>query len=1011
MNDSSTLQPTDNPAATSTQKSGPTPLPEFTRQSWFLLLIWPLLQTILLILNIRDFHLVSGEMSEKEILIAHDAGFLSGLNIALGLIFCLAPRLKERLLHPLGLLAMMAVQVGFLWWLVAYLGDMHPSSVPNWILSTDQLFGRQFIFTMPTIFFGLVTLATTRLPLTTKKDIGLSLASLIAPPAITFLMGYIVSHLNRFSLFNGAEYLLLVLFIIGTLLVFLGLFRVLMWCYGWLINRGNWMELILLLAVAIAAPLGGLALNRSIPFPFDFQTPGVYVLTIINGLILCLPPVSNRWGRVLIWFFQAVTFPFTLYFFLVFIPFFPLAIPAIVVAGAGFLVLTPAALFFVHLSRLKRGFSDLTAAGWSRVSLTALVLIALFTLPIGYLLRCNYDRANLHQALDYVYSTDSEKPLSFAGSRHSVKRSLESLRNRKAGIWLPFLTGIYSNIVFDGLVLPDSKLKHMYFVFTGTELDLAPPASTFFGTSSRRQNWRNQNRQPRPIELEHRVDFQQLNVTETSRGDSIQTQWHLIIHNPGKNQDEFVLHFKPSSGAWINDLELKIGDSWEKGRLSERKAAIWIYEMIRDRTRRDPALLHYLDEQTVELRVFPLAGKETREVRISFLHPAGIKPTRYLSITPSEQSITRADVPTAESRLQQSDQGALLWLQDATDLPVITRTPSLHLLFDISTSGFQSTAAIVECIDNLQESLPEITSVRATFFHLNTVSSFGDPDGMSWLQLQKAVEASTSLFADAGSTGAEMGIGRHTEGVILTSLRTAENRATRSVTGAAVPALLILSPSAPQKSELIRTLPLIRKANPDFPYLGWTRKGQVIHWHHEAEEGSTSLLALPQPTPVHVVRLGTSIAVSLSGESSPGFIFKSPPTSNTPEFLHPNGWWESKAVRASAPDSEWSQAAALWTRSQTAALNPFAAEASWLEDIKTSKETGILSPLTAYIVVENSAQWRKLAEAEKKRLQGDKELDIMETPEPGTWALLVMTAVFFLLRSRRIHKWHKIVKG
>jgi len=57
--------------------------------------------------------------------------------------------------------------------------------------------------------------------------------------------------------------------------------------------------------------------------------------------------------------------------------------------------------------------------------------------------------------------------------------------------------------------------------------------------------------------------------------------------------------------------------------------------------------------------------------------------------------------------------------------------------------------------------------------------------------------------------------------------------------------------------------------------------------------------------------------------------------------------------------------------------------------------------MTAYIVVENSAQWRKLEEAEKKRLQGDKELDIMETPEPGTGMLLILAGIYYIFRSRR----------
>ena len=54
-------------------------------------------------------------------------------------------------------------------------------------------------------------------------------------------------------------------------------------------------------AAGLLAPLGGLLLNRKIPFPCDFQSPGVYVLTVLNGLVLLLPSSRSPNRAALLW--------------------------------------------------------------------------------------------------------------------------------------------------------------------------------------------------------------------------------------------------------------------------------------------------------------------------------------------------------------------------------------------------------------------------------------------------------------------------------------------------------------------------------------------------------------------------------------------------------------------------------------------------------------------------------------------------------------------------------------
>ena len=60
-----------------------------------------------------------------------------------------------------------------------------------------------------------------------------------------------------------------------------------------------------------------------------------------------------------------------------------------------------------------------------------------------------------------------------------------------------------------------------------------------------------------------------------------------------------------------------------------------------------------------------------------------------------------------------------------------------------------------------------------------------------------------------------------------------------------------------------------------------------------------------------------------------------------------------------------------------------------------------MTPLTSFIVVENSAQWRMLELKEKQKLANKDQLEIQKAPEPAVWLLLAGFAAWLLWRSRR----------
>ncbi len=218
--------------------------------------------------------------------------------------------------------------------------------------------------------------------------------------------------------------------------------------------------------VACVGPLAGLWLNRGIPFPVDFQSPVVYLLAFLNGIALMLPVVRSIFWHRAIWLAQCVLFPFSAYFFLVFLPWLPMSLFAMIAAGAGFLLLVPLVLGITHAYRLADGFREEVRDGraWP---VALLGIAAVLVLPALGLSGAWHDRVALDEALTYLYSPDYRHDITYPGSLPALASALQHLREVKHGIFLPFLTPIYERIVFHGLVLPDAKIDELQAAFFG----------------------------------------------------------------------------------------------------------------------------------------------------------------------------------------------------------------------------------------------------------------------------------------------------------------------------------------------------------------------------------------------------------------------------------------------------------------------------------------------------------------------------------------------------------------
>jgi len=95
------------------------------------------------------------------------------------------------------------------------------------------------------------------------------------------------------------------------------------------------------------------------------------------------------------------------------------------------------------------------------------------------------------------------------------------------------------------------------------------------------------------------------------------TELHLKFHNPERRQREgrFTITLPPT--AAISRLAMKIEGRWQEGEVVERQRAHRIYESYLHQ-KRDPALLEHKAGNTFGARIFPIAGRSNKEIKISY---------------------------------------------------------------------------------------------------------------------------------------------------------------------------------------------------------------------------------------------------------------------------------------------------------------------------------------------------------------------------------------------------------
>lgn len=934
---------------------------------WFMLLP----QATLIALNVRSWMLIRGEATESQIEMAMRAFSIE--LIAFLITFVVLVLLRRAFFHTNWLLALFSLisHSALMLFAINTPSEIIPTTIQPWILNEESVFRWSITLLMPGAFISLYSLTQSFF-----SSLGKSTSTLIV---LTTMIGIPLMWYLGVALFQPlwmGQYSIAVSVLVGAMMV-IGFLGSVIYLFDKLIHRAidlgsDDTSLAIAALLGVIAPLAGLALNSALPFPADFQAIGVYAFTVFNGLVLTLNSKSEEF-RLTRLALRCMTFPFIAYFFLVFLPFLPLSIFAILALGTGFLMLTPLALgLYQGRITLNEYRSAVAQHGKTKPLSTAVFCLAL--LPTYFILEAVLDKRALDTTLDYFYAHD---PASASLSESQINRSssaLKQLRDRKLGVQLPFISAAYNKIVFGDMVLSDNKIESMYRLLTGESIP--EPDISILGTPRRGQfgGWR-----PTIVPPTQETSIDKIETDFINRSS---TTVRLNLRN--ESQDTHALYvgkLKVPEGVFITGLRLKIEDRWEAGQIFDRKTAKWIFQKITE-VRRDPALLYYTSPTTLDLRVYPFPSKGTREVEIDFeFHPSNVS-----AISIDQQTVKLN--PSSDQRTVVSSTGAVLLDLEKTPYAFV-REPYLHFILDYSSSSHSNADEFARRIIDTQKRL-KIDKFKVSAANI-TVSRESNSDTIhdtTDVDIVRDIVRGLTMNRTSGFW---------LEQAIAKEINTyAQNLNSANINH--VPLFVAISDS---RADLVHHLQLNnwRQLLPEFS--GWYQHtNDELVWH-PLESSHTAALGF---VPTKMIALKGASKYHVKKSDEPSMITAAKDQELTVYNPMEKLFMPLDIGHNTPPPSQtWEAASELWSSYKQVSTNPAVLEQQRQTFLTESRAKSVLLPSTSLIAVERASQLEMLKRKEKQSLDNHSALDFEEkrSSEPAGWILLLGLFAYLYFQYRR----------
>jgi hypothetical protein len=926
------------------------------------ILIGQTIPAVLLFIALYDvYQVVHPLLDAKTLAHWHRLAWMLGALIAGSAGMALWYKLRGR---PVDAVAAGAGFVAFTALLYAYAVDssaLYPWDIPRWMVPPDaELYPFRFL-AMP-LAYALFVLVLHSLPAGHRGRPVRDLLIAAAIPLVVYLFVQVVEPWRIGIDFERHVWVVLFITLVTAFLFFL--FRAALAMVRRREGKAGIWRAVFHVLVALVFPVLGLLTHQGHIGPFggngpfgDLGHPGFYWIAVLNALVVLWPSSADHRVRLLQFILRSIGFSYVLYFFFLFLPFLPLSIVAILAFGLGFLMLAPVLLFLVQGAQLLDDLRHLSAHR-SRLQLGGVFLLALAILPGAITLHYYQHRSTLHRALAYVYHPD----LSQAAPEHVDTDKLATVLDRidaqqrgwrgMGGEHTPFLTAWYDRIVLDNLTLGRSKAKTLRAVFLGKVLE--PEHAT-----------------PRWGEPDHDVALTGSRVE--SRYDAQAEAWrswvHLDMHYAREGQGEYVTEFHLPSGAYIADQYLMIEGRREPGILAERKAATWVYQQI-VRERQDPSLMRYVAPQQVELRVFPFAADEQRQAGFEVLHPDPL----VLVVDGDSLQLGHAGTALLTTAIASND-GLLAYLPAGltAQLPRVRRSPHVHFVVDGGTSSEAERRTMLQRIDELLDR-EAIDPANATL-HITNASVLSLP------------------YAEgrAGYPGHYGPGGFFSDRAVRRILRDACLRPTAQ-RPIIVVAAMGNAPHYLNAGILLDDLGELGFCLPEGPLFHVLDANGALHTRHF----SAPHAALPPQglnTDAEVLAWPDAAAPRAHLPDTPGgaVVYQEK---------------EGGADRSDLATRHWPDALRLEGRWRRSLLFPEGGTTEWRRLVRGSFEAQVLTPVTAWMCLENEAQRNALLKKQEEVLSGQAALDagnddLTRMSEPPLWWLLLLVLPWLWYRSRR----------
>lgn len=846
-----------------------------------------------------------------------------------------------------------------------HLDKIIPFSIPQWMVS-GNIFLYVGTFLMPTLAYSLFVLVSHFTPENKEHKAWINFLIAIGIPIAGYLFTQIILPLWQPFDRDFNVHAMVILVIAATLVFLFFLIRGVFILATKKAEVWQKYQLAWKIPIAIVLPLIGLSVNNGHLFNNfgpsdsgifgDFNNAWFYVLAVINGVMVCLPNLENKLYRLIVFIGRSITFAYTLYFFLVFLPFLPLSVIAIIAIGTGFLMLAPLLLFVIHINELSKDFTFLKTL-FSKKLIIAISLLGFLIIPAFITVTYLKDKTVLNETLSYLYSPDYSKQYDI--DKVSLQKTLNVIKGHKdhrdsrSGIFgngIPYLSSYFNWLVMDNLTLSDSKINTIEKIFFGkTSFELRP------------ENIQNDN-------------VQISNISTTSTYDKSQNAWKswvdLEITNKSGNTwfSEYATTINLPEGCWISDYYLYVGDVKEPGILAEKKSAMWIFSQIRNENR-DPGILYYLTGNKVAFRVFPFAKDEVRKTGIEFLHKEPI------TLNIDNNIIELGNIEETIYEKIETESIAYVSVQQKQKLNSAKRKPYFHFLVDASKNQSRNSTDFIKRIEQVIEAnQPLSENAKISFVNSYVTTTTLDKD---WKGEYKNQTFEGGYYLDRA---------------IRTTLFNAYQDKSKTY-----PVIVVVTDSI-QNAVLDKDFADLKFTFPENDlFFNLDKKGNLIE--HSLTENPIKEL----PEILRECMFCETVLEYKLTDNSVAYLANN----NQPSIILRKDIFEISETEIK--EKNWQSALTMQGQWTSQILHPEISDKEWLNMVKYSFISKVMTPVTSYLVVENEAQKAMLKKKQEQALSGNKSLDLGEDTqrmsEPSLILLTILLGLVIWYREKRKRQW------